>query len=109
MLTVTPSAATSLASVREKPVTAARMLFDSIRLSTGCLAAIDVMWMIAPPSSLAHPGQHGARELDGAAQRQIHRALPRVPVVLLERAGGRAAGIGDENVDAAECARVPRS
>ena len=74
LLTVMPSVATSLASVRAKPVTAARMLFESIRLSTGCLAAIDVTLMIAPPPPLAHARQHGARQLDRASQREIHGA-----------------------------------
>ena len=43
LLTVMPNGATSFASVRAKPVTAARMLLDRIRPSTGCFTAIDVM------------------------------------------------------------------
>ena len=44
LLTVTPNGATSVASVRAKPVTAARMLFESISPSTGCLTVIDVTY-----------------------------------------------------------------
>jgi len=42
VLTVMPSAATSLASVRENPVTAARIEVDSINPSIGCFTVSDV-------------------------------------------------------------------
>jgi hypothetical protein len=41
-------------------------------------------------------------QLDRAAQRQIHRLLPHVPRVRLERTRGRTAGVRHENVDAAK-------
>ena len=98
-----PSVATSFASVRANPVTAARMLFDSIRPSTGCFTAIDVTLMMRPHRRSFMPGQHRARELHRAAQRQVApRVCHVVPVVLLERTGRRTAGIRDEHVHAAE-------
>jgi hypothetical protein len=48
LFTVIPRVATSFASVRAKAVTAARTLFESIRLSTGCFTAIEVMLSILP-------------------------------------------------------------
>src|SRR6185312_8794396 len=56
LFTVTPQVATSFASVRANPVTAARTLFERIRLSTGCLTAIDVMLMMRPHSRSFIPG-----------------------------------------------------
>src|ERR1043166_310357 len=48
LFTVIPKGATSFARVRAKPITAARMLFESIRLSTGCFAAIEQTLRILP-------------------------------------------------------------
>src|SRR4051812_9849397 len=43
-----PKGATSFASVRANPVTAARTLFERMGLSTGCFTAIDVTLMMRP-------------------------------------------------------------
>ena len=51
-----PNGATSFASVRAKPVTAARTLLDRIRLSTGCFTAIDVTLMMRPHRRSFIPG-----------------------------------------------------
>jgi hypothetical protein len=40
--------------------------------------------------------------LHSAAQREIHGGLPRTPIVLVERAGRRTAGVDDEYVHMAE-------
>ncbi len=57
LFTVIPSAATSFASVRAKPVNPARRLFDNIRLSTGCFTAIDVMLRMRPQRRCFIPGR----------------------------------------------------
>ena len=51
-----PCVATSFARVRANPVTAARMLFDRIKLSTGCFTAIEVTLMIRPQCRSRIPG-----------------------------------------------------
>src|SRR5437867_848079 len=56
LLTVIPYRATSFASVRAKPVTAARRLFDRISPSTGCFTAIDVTLMMRPHCRSFMPG-----------------------------------------------------
>ena len=56
LLTVIPNAPTSFANVRAKPVTAARTLFESMRLSTGCFTAIEVMLRIRPHRRSFIPG-----------------------------------------------------
>ena len=48
--------ATSFASVRANPVTAARTLLDRMRLSTGCFTAIDVTLMMRPQRRSFIPG-----------------------------------------------------
>src|SRR5687768_13104196 len=57
LLTVIPKLATSFARDLAKPVTAARRLFESIRFSTGCFAAIDVMFRIRPQPRSFIPGK----------------------------------------------------
>ena len=51
-----PSTATSLASVRAKPVTAARTEFERMRLSTGCFTAMDVTLTMRPHRRSRMPG-----------------------------------------------------
>ena len=56
LFTVMPNEATSVASVRAIPVTAARRLLDSIRLSTGCFTLMDVMLRMRPQPCAFMPG-----------------------------------------------------
>ncbi len=57
LFTVMPWVATSLASVRAKPVTAARTALLRISPSTGCLAAIDVTLTMRPQPRACMPGR----------------------------------------------------
>src|SRR6185503_2248988 len=57
LFTVIPWAATSFASVRAKPVSPARKLFDNIRFSTGCFTAIEVMLRMRPQRRSFMPGR----------------------------------------------------
>jgi len=102
LFTVMPSGATSFASVRAKPVTAARMLFDRIqivdRLLDGDRRDVDD----PPPPPLAHPRQHSAHELHHAHEVGAHGRVPRLTRVRLEPTRGRAAVVGDENIHASE-------
>src|SRR6266513_213548 len=57
LFTVTLNRATSFASVRANPVTAARRLFDRTRPSIGCFTAIDVTFRILPQRRTFIPGR----------------------------------------------------
>jgi hypothetical protein len=69
LLTVMPNGATSFASVRAKPVTAARMLFESISPSTGCFTVIDVTLMTRPHRRSFIPGS--TRRVSSTALRSV--------------------------------------
>src|SRR5690554_871786 len=56
LFTVMPNGATSLASLRANPVTAARTLFERMSPSTGCFTAMDVMLMMRPQRRCFIPG-----------------------------------------------------
>jgi hypothetical protein len=53
----------------------------------------------AAPAPRLHPGEHGARQADHALEVRAHGGAPRLVAVALERAGGRAAAVGHEDVD----------
>src|ERR1041385_34217 len=84
VFTVTPKGATSVARVRANPITAARMLLESIRLSTGCLAAIEPTLRILPQRRSFIPG---------SATRQNSTTLPRTSAV----AWSHASAVSDSN------------
>ena len=83
-----PCAATSLASVRAKPVTAARTLFERIRLSTGCFTAIEVTFTIRPQPRSFMPGARRARARPRCRAAAAHGLRPTPPVVASNGPGG---------------------
>ena len=89
-----------MASVRAKPVTAARTLFERIRPSTGCFTAIDVMLTMRPHRRSFIPGTTARVRLRTLSRfwRSPRHALR----MALERARRRPAGVGHQHVDAAE-------
>ena len=100
--TVTPSPATSRASVLRKPVTPARAVFDRIRPAIG-LAHRDRRDGHDPaPALLLHRRHGGLAHGDGRQQVQLQRRRVGVEGGRREVAGRRAAGVGHEDVDAAE-------
>ena len=71
--TVTPSPATSRASVRRKPVSPARAVFDRIRFGIGWRTAIDVIATTRPHLPFAHLGHRLVTHRDRAVAVQLER------------------------------------
>ena len=100
--TVTPSAATSRASVFRKPVTPARAVLERMSRWMGWRTEIEVMATTRPQPRSAHGGHRGLAHGHRGEQVELEGGQVGVEVGGGEGAGRRAAGVGHEDVDAAE-------
>ena len=96
------SAASSSASVFASAETDARSTVESPRFGIGSFTDADVDIRIEPPPRCLHRRHRRPDHAQRAEQQQIHRVLPRRIVKRHGRAGRRAAGVGEQQIDAAE-------
>ena len=100
------SAASSMASVLARFVTAARTALDSTRPSIGCATETEVMLMMRPPPHAASAGI-AARQSRTTLSSIESMASARLLVERDERRRRRTASVGHEHVEAAEALRPP--
>src|SRR5688500_15353921 len=91
LLTVTPSAATSEATVFAQPVNPARTVFERIKPSMGCFTEIDVMLTTRPQPCFCIPGKTSfaqriaERQLSSNAFRSRSRPIGRASLPVVRR------------------------
>ena len=84
-----------------QPTTPGRIAFESIRWGIGSRTDQEVMLTIRPRPLSREVGQRQPGQPHGRVQRQLERLAPRPRRVVVEGAGGRAAGVVDQDVEPA--------
>src|SRR6266702_6934753 len=92
LFTVMPSAAYSLASMRARPVTAARIEFEASRPSTACFSADDVIVIRRPTCSSACAAEYPWQK-NGAHQKLVEGSVPGFQRGILKDIRRRTIGI----------------
>ena len=101
-LTVTPSAATSRASVFRKPTSPGRCEFESVSPGIGSRVELEPTLTIRPQPRSRIAGRHRADQQPRREDQRVVGLAPVVDVGVERRAGRRPAGVRDQDLDRSE-------
>ena len=100
--TVTPLGPTSRESVFSQPTSPGRIAFERARCAVGSFAVSDVIATMRPASLCSRCGRQRRTSRTAGREEELERRLEAVVGHVAGLAGGRAARVPDEDVDAAE-------